>query len=107
MSDATLSLIVPAAVALFVWNRLPVGVVAVLTALALAATGVLTPEQAIAGFGAPVVLFIATLFVLSDGLEASGVTAWAGRQLVTHGGPGRPRVLVSLMALSAVLSALV
>lgn len=108
MSDAAVSLVVLAAsVALFVWNRLPVGVVAVLTALALAATGVLTPEQAIAGFGDPVVLFIATLFVLSEGLQASGVTAWAGRQLLAHAGTGRTRVLVSLMALSAVLAALV
>ena len=108
MSDATLSLIVLAvSVALFVWNRLPVGVVAVLTALALAATGVLTPDQAIAGFGDPVVLFIATLFVLSEGLQASGVTTWAGRQLLAHLGTGRTRVVVSIMALSAVLAALV
>ena len=108
MSDATLSLIVlAAAVALFVWNRLPVGVVAVLTALALAATGVLAPEQAIAGFGDPVVLFIATLFVLSEGLQASGVTTWAGQQLLAHAGTGRTQVVVSIMALSAVLAALV
>ncbi len=108
MSDATLSLIVlGAAVALFVWNRLPVAVVAVLTALALAATGVLTEQQALAGFGDPVVLFIASLFVLSDGLEASGVTAWAGRQLLARAGTGRTRVLVSLMALGALLAAFV
>lgn len=108
MSDATLSLIVlGAAVALFVWNRLPAALVAVLTALALAATGVLTQQQALAGFGDPVVVFIATLFVLSDGLEASGVTAWAGRELLARAGSGRTRVLVSLMALGALLAALV
>ncbi len=108
MSDATTSLVVLlASVALFVWNRLPVGVVAVLTALALAATGVVTQRQAIAGFGDPVVLFIATLFVLSEGLQASGVTAWAGRRLVAHAGDGRVRVVVSLMGLSAALAALV
>jgi len=108
MSDATISLIVLAAsVALFIWNRLPVGVVAVLTASSLAATGVLTQREAIAGFGDPVVLFIATLFVLSEGLQASGVTAWAGRRLVAHTGDGRTRVVVSLMTLSAALAALV
>ncbi|GIG36954.1 SLC13 family permease [Cellulomonas pakistanensis] len=108
MPDATLSLIVlGAAVALFVWNRLPAAVVAVLTTLALAATGVLTEQQALAGFGDPVVVFIASLFVLSDGLEASGVTAWAGRQLLAHAGVGRTRVLVGLMGLGAVLAALV
>ena len=40
MSDATLSLVVlGATVALFVWNRLSVGVLAILCALALFATG--------------------------------------------------------------------
>lgn len=40
MSDATLSLLVLAGcVGLFIWNRLSVGVVAILTALALYATG--------------------------------------------------------------------
>lgn len=108
MSDATISLVVlGASVALFIWNRLPVGVVAVLTALALAATGVITQRQAIAGFGDPVVLFIATLFVLSEGLQASGVTAWVGRLLVTRVGTGHGRVVVSLMVLSALLAALV
>ena len=66
-------------VALFVWNRLPVGVVALLPALALWATGLLTPEQAVAGFGDPVVVFIATLFVVSEGIDSTGVTTWAGR----------------------------
>lgn len=108
MTDATLTLLVlVASVVLFVWNRLPVGVVAVLTALALAATGVLTPEQAIAGFGDPVVLFIATLFVLSEGLQASGVTAWAGRTLLAHAGTRRTPVLLAVMALAAALAALV
>jgi len=42
MSSATVSLLVLAAsVALFVWNRLPVGVVAIITGLALYFAGVL------------------------------------------------------------------
>lgn len=108
MSDATLSLLVlVGAVGLFVWNRLSVGVVAILTALALAATGVLTSTEALAGFGDPVVVFIAALFVLSEGLESSGVTAWAGQQLLARTGSRRATVLVALMALAALLSALV
>lgn len=108
MSDAALSLLVlSAAVALFVWNRLSVGVVAILTALALAATGVLTTTEALAGFGDPVVVFIAALFVLSEGLESAGVTAWAGQQLLARAGTGRARVLMALMGLSALLAAFV
>lgn len=108
MSDAAVSLLVlAAAVVLLVWNRLPAALVAVLTALALAATGVLTQQQALAGFGDPVVIFIATLFVLSEGLQATGVTAWAGDRLLERAGTSRGRVLVAVMALAALTSALV
>ena len=48
--------------------------------------GVLTLEQALAGFGDPTVLFIARLFVVSEGLDATGVTAWAGQQLIDRAG---------------------
>ena len=60
MSDETITFVVlGAAVALFVWDRLPVAVVAVGVALSLWATGVLSLEQALAGFGDPTVIFIA------------------------------------------------
>jgi di/tricarboxylate transporter len=72
MDDATLTFIVlGATVALFVWNRLPVAIVAMASALALYATGVISAEQAFAGFGDPTVIFIASLFVLSEALDVS------------------------------------
>ena len=52
-------------------------------------------------------IFIATLFVLSEGLESSGVTAWAGQQLIARAGTARNRLLIALMALAAVMAALV
>ena len=63
--------------------------------------GVLTLDQALAGFGDPVVIFIATLFVVSEGLDATGVTAWAGQQLSTGPGASRARLLVLMMLLVA------
>ncbi|WP_456787163.1 SLC13 family permease [Cellulomonas sp. P5_C5] len=108
MSDATVSLLVlGGCVGLFIWNRLSVGVVAILTALTLYATGLITANEAVAGFGDPVVVFIASLFVLSEGLESSGVTAWAGQQLIARAGTARNRLLIALMGLSAVMAALV
>lgn len=108
MDDGTVSLIILGlTVALFVWNRLPVEVVAVLTALALWATGVLDLTGVLAGFGDPVVMFIATLFVVSEGIDSTGVTAWAGQTIVRYAGTGRARLLVAVTALCAVLSALI
>jgi di/tricarboxylate transporter len=81
-----------------VWNRLPVEIVAIGVALALAGTGVLSLNQSLAGFGDPVVVFIAALFVVSEGIDATGLTAWAGQRLVDVAGD-RPRLLVVLVLL--------
>lgn len=106
MTDATVSLLVLAgAVGLFLTNRVPVGAVAILTSLTLAATGVVDVSTALAGFGDPIVLFIAGLFVVSEGLDASGVTAWAGNQLTSRAGTSRTALLVATMGLAGLLSA--
>ena len=67
VSPATTSLVIlGATVVLFVWNRLPVGCVAILTCLTLYATGLVDANTALSGFGDPVVVFIASLFVVSE-----------------------------------------
>jgi di/tricarboxylate transporter len=108
MSDETITfLVLGAVVAVFVWDRLPVAIVALGTALALWATDVLDLEQALAGFGDPTVLFIASLFVVSEALDSSGVTAWAGQELIDRVGESRTRLIVLLMLLVALLTALI
>jgi di/tricarboxylate transporter len=108
MSDETITfLIIGAVVAVFIWDKLPVAIVAVGVALSLWATGVLTLEQSLAGFGDPTVLFIASLFVVSEGLDASGVTSWAGQELVARVGDSRTRLIVLMMLLVAALTALI
>ena len=99
--------IVGAIVVLFVWDRLPVVIVAMGTALALYATGILDLGQALAGFGDPAVMFIASLFVVSAGLDATGVTAWAGQLLIAQAGDSRARLLTLTMLLVAFLTALI
>ncbi|WP_160010205.1 SLC13 family permease [Rhizobium sp. 18055] len=100
--------IIAVAVVLFVWNKLPVVFVAMLTALSLWASGVLTLGQSLGGFGDPAVIFIASLFVVSSGLEATGVTAWAGQLLIRGAGAeSRARLLVLTMILVSLLTALI
>lgn len=100
--------IIALVVVLFIWNRIPVVVVAMLTALALWATGVLTLPQALGGFGDPAVIFIASLFVVSSGLEVTGVTAWAGQLLIRGAGEeSRTRLLILTMTLVSLLTALI
>jgi di/tricarboxylate transporter len=108
MSDETITFIIlGATVAVFVWDRVQVAVVAVAVALSLWATGVLDLETSLAGFGDPTVIFIASLFVVSDALDATGVTTWMGQQLIHRAGESRTRVLVLMMLLCAGVTALI
>ena len=87
MSDSTITfLVLGATVVVFVWDYLPVAIVALGVTLSLWATGVLELDQALAGFGDPAVIFIASLFVVSESLDATGVTAWAGQELIDRAG---------------------
>jgi di/tricarboxylate transporter len=108
VADSTIVFLVLAGVVvLFVSSVVPVEVVAFATALSLWATDVLDLEQALAGFGDPTVLFIAALFVVSEALDATGVTAAVGHQLVERAGSDRRRLLVLMMLICAVLTSVI
>lgn len=108
MADSTIAfLVLGAVVVLFVSNRLPVELVAVGAGLTLYATGVLELEQVLAGYGDATVVLIASLFVVSEGLDATGVTTWAGQQMIARAGSSRSRLLVLVMVLVAALTALI
>jgi di/tricarboxylate transporter len=108
MSDIwTVFAIIAAIVVLFAWDRLPVIAVCMAAALALWATGILTLQQSLAGFGDPAVIFIASLFVVSAGLEVAGVTAWAGQLLISQAGTSRTRLIVLMMGFVGFLTALI
>jgi di/tricarboxylate transporter len=108
MSDvALLLLIVVATILLFVWNRLPLVVVAMGSALSLYFTDILTLNQVFRGFGDPVVMFVASLFIVTAGLEATGVTAWIGQKFERMVAGNPDRLLVIGMVAVALLSPLV
>src|ERR1700722_6881898 len=108
MSDITITFaIVIGIVVMFMWDVVPVVLVSLGTALALYFTGVTTMQESLGGLGDPAVIFIASLFVVSAGLDASGVTAWAGQNLIAKAGDSRSRLMVLMMSLVAVLTALI
>ena len=63
--------------------------------------------QSLAGFGDATVIFIAALFVVSEALDATGITSWAGQQLMDRAGTSRLRLTVLMMLLVAALTALI
>lgn len=99
--------ILGAAVIAFVSNRIPLVIVAMAVPIALWATGILSLGEAFSGFGDPIVLFIVALFIVSEALDATGVTSWVGRQLMRRAGKSRSRLLLIVCLLAAVLAAVI
>lgn len=102
-----LFLIIAVVIVLFITEKVPVVIVALGTALALYFTGILDFRQALGGLGDPTTIFIASLFVVSAGLEVTGVTAWAGQFLIDKAGESRVRQLVLIMLACAALTGLI
>ncbi|MFN3372697.1 MAG: SLC13 family permease, partial [Chloroflexus sp.] len=94
-------------IALFVSDRIRLDLVAMMGMLALMLSGILTPAEAVAGFGDTTVLLIAALMVVGDGLFQTGVAAWIGQRLGQLAGNNERRILVTLMIPVAVLSAFI
>ena len=106
MSDvAIVYTLIVVALVLFIWQKIPAVLVAVIVPLVLFFTGILNANQAMGGFGDPTVVFIAALFVIGAGLEAAGVTTWAGQLIVEKAGQSRTRLMILIMAVSAVFCA--
>ena len=78
--DAILTLLVlVGAVTLFVTEKLPVDVVAMLVLASLLVLGLVTPVEALSGFSSEATITVAAMFVLSAGLAHTGALASLGR----------------------------
>lgn len=90
--------IIAASTALYVTNRLPTEVTATATIVALMATGLLSPAEALSGFSSTATITVAAMFVLSAGLMRTGAlevaTIYLGRFA-----KGSARRLLLLLAL--------
>jgi di/tricarboxylate transporter len=108
LSDAdVIFAIIAGVVGLLIWGRLPVMLVALMVPLALFFSGILPLDQVFAGFGDTVIIFIASLFVVAAGLEASGVTAWVGQWLSRAVGSSPFKLSVFTVLIAALLSPLI
>lgn len=89
---------------LFAGELLSLEVVAVLVVLALMLSRVLSPVEALSGFGDPLVLLIAGLFVIAEGLFRTGVVYRISNWVMEVAGTSQTRLLVILMLVVTVLS---
>jgi len=90
---------------LFILDRIRMDIVAMMVVVTLAVSGVITPAETVSGFGQSIVVMIAGLFVVGEGLFRTGVAAAAGRWLLRMGGTSEVRLLLFLIPMVAGLSA--
>jgi di/tricarboxylate transporter len=98
-------LILIGTLALFVSERIRIDVAAMLTVLALALTGILTPEEALSGFASEPAIIVAAVFVISAALNATGVTERIGALIAHAAGAREWRAIVVLMPAVAAMAA--
>src|SRR5262252_5964298 len=97
--------VLASAVALFASGRVRPDVVAILVVLALNLTGVLTIQEALAGFGQPVVVLIAAVSIVGEGLIATGVAHRLGEAVMKAGGSNEARLIALVMVLAGTVGA--
>ncbi len=98
-------LLLGAAILMFAVNRPRVDAVALLAMVALPFTGVITVNEAIAGFANPNIVLIGAMFVIGEALARAGVARRIGDWLVTRGGNQPWRQMALLMLTVGLLGA--
>jgi len=95
---ALVLLLLLVAVVMFAINRPRLDAVGLLVLVAMPFTGVITMDEALAGFSDPAVVLIAALFVMGEGLVRTGVARHVGDWLDAKAGASESRLLAFLMA---------
>ncbi|HEY1015784.1 MAG TPA: SLC13 family permease, partial [Herpetosiphonaceae bacterium] len=103
-AEWTLLLILGGAIGGIFSQRLPPDLVGLLALLALGLTGVLTADQALAGFSRPAVMTIIGLFVITAALERTGVVTWIADHLIAVSGSNERHMVLLFMGAGALLS---
>ncbi|MBZ4416538.1 SLC13 family permease [Myxococcus sp. RHSTA-1-4] len=86
-----------AAIFMFAVNRPRMDAVALLMVTAMPFTGVISMNEALAGFSDPNIVLIAALFVIGEGLVRTGVAKRIGDWLISRAGRSETRLMALLM----------
>ena len=90
---------------LFISEIIRMDLVALLVLGALATTGLVTSDEALAGFSNSAVITVWAMFILSEGLTRTGIADVIGRQVMRVAGAREVPMIVVIMITGAVLSA--
>lgn len=97
--------ILVSALVLFITEKVRADVVAMLVMLALILTRLVTVEQAFMGFASPAVVTVWAVFIISGGLQRSGVADIIAMRILQAAGRNPQRLLLLLMFAAGFMSA--
>ena len=100
----TLTIIV-LAVVLFATEKLRVDLIALMVLLTTALLGLVTPEEAFAGFANPAVITVWAVYIVSGGLFITGVADMLGERIIRLAGNSEPRLVAVIMITCGSMSA--
>ena len=100
-------LILLTAIILFATEWIRMDLVSLMVLLALALTGLVTPEEAFSGFSNPAVITVAAMFVLGAGMTNTGSISTLGERLIRMTGHNQALMIASIMATVAFFSAFI
>ncbi|MFW2403413.1 MAG: SLC13 family permease [Gammaproteobacteria bacterium] len=101
---ALVLLILGVALVLFVTEVIRMDLVALLVLAMLAATGLVSPNQAVSGFGNAAVITVWAMFILSAGLTRTGIAELLGRQVMSIAGTRESTLVIVVMLTAGGLS---
>jgi di/tricarboxylate transporter len=93
------------AMVLFALERVPASVTGLGVLLFLIVAGLLSPEEAFAGFGSGVVLMLLGILIMTEALRRTGVTDAIGRWILQHTKTSERTFLLVVMAAAVLLGA--
>ncbi len=99
--------IIVVSLVLFASERISSDVIALGIVIVLIVTGVLTTNEAFAGFGSDAVMMILGLLILTASLTRTGVVELAGRLIFRFTGEQSGRILIIIMVSAGVLGAFI
>lgn len=104
MSSSTITLLFLAfAVIMFVWEKIPLGLTAIICAVGLTLTGVLSTSDAFAGFVNSNVILCVAMFVVGQALFETGMANKIGG-LVTRFAKTERQLIVAVMVIVGIMS---
>ena len=104
---AILSAIIIAALICFITDFYPIDKVSILILSSLVLFRLVSPEEAIAGFGNPATVTVACMLALSYGIQSTGGLNYVANKIIDRAGTSELKILLAIMITVGALSAFI